>query len=60
VKTDELEFPDVSVAEVLAVMDELGRAKFDAALNLVRARKAMAMAEQLRAEKEGLAAHDGN
>ena len=44
---EDIEFPDVSVSEVLAVMDELGRAKFEAALNLVRAQKAMRLlAEQ--------------
>ena len=49
--TDEIEFPEVSMAEVFAVMDELGRAKFDAALNLVRARKAMQRVTQLEQQK---------
>lgn len=48
---DELELPDVSVSEVLAVMDELGRAKFDAALNLVRARKAMQRVAELEQQR---------
>jgi hypothetical protein len=54
VNPDDIDFPDVSVSEVLAVMDELGRAKFDAALNLARARKLAAL---LAAEKAG---NDGN
>jgi hypothetical protein len=51
VNSDEIELPDVSVAEILAVMDELGRAKFDAALNLVRARKAMTRVRELEQQK---------
>lgn len=50
---DDIELPDVSVAEILGAMDELGRAKFDAALNLVRARKAMARVHELEQQKEG-------
>ena len=49
--SDEIEFPDVSASEMYAVMDELGRAKFDAALNLVRARKAMQRVRQLEQQK---------
>lgn len=44
---DEISFPEVSVGEIVAEMDELGRAKFDAALNLARAKKAMARIAQL-------------
>lgn len=49
--TEEIDYPDVSVNEVLAAMDELGRAKFDAALNLVRARKAMERVAQLQQQR---------
>jgi hypothetical protein len=53
VNLEDIELPDVSVSEILAVMDELGRAKFDAALNLVRARKAMRRVAELEQQHEG-------
>jgi hypothetical protein len=48
---DEIEYPEVSVGELYAATDELGKAKFDAALNLVRARKAMARVRELEQQK---------
>lgn len=44
---DEIEYPEVSVAEILAEMDELGRAKFNAALSAARLNKAMGRIAQL-------------
>lgn len=51
--TDEIAFPEVTVNEILAAMDDLGRAKFDAALNLVRARKAMERVAALERQQAG-------
>ena len=50
---DETPLPEVDINEVVAAMDELGRAKFDAALNLVRARKAMARIAELEKQRKG-------
>ena len=50
----EISYPEVSVGEIVAAMDDLGRAKFDAALNLVRARKAMERVAELERQKGGL------
>lgn len=38
---EDIEFPSVTMSEILAEMDELGRSKFDAALAQARLRKAM-------------------
>jgi len=51
---------EISVDEILAEMDELGRAKFDVALGRARLKKALARIAELQAAVEGLATHDGN
>jgi hypothetical protein len=48
---DEIEYPEVSVAEILAEMDELGRAKFNAALAAARLTKAMGRIAQLERQR---------
>lgn len=43
---------EIDVAEVLAEMDELGKAKFNEALTTVRLKKALARIDQLEHQQE--------
>lgn len=44
--------PEIDVNEVLEELDELGRAKFDAALGRVRLRKALARIDELERQQQ--------